>query len=176
MNPLVHGELSWLVGHRLEARRDRLLVTLAGVLPDLDGLTLLAGEDAYGRWHHLITHGFVAALLICGALTVFARRRVAVFGLTLVAFHLHLLCDLAGSGVGWPLFYGWPFSTRALGWAGGWELASWQNSVIGFIATLAVLACAVTSGRTIVELFSARAEREVVQAIRRRFVRPNSEG
>ena len=50
MNPIVHAELSWLAGVRLTERRDRLLVTLAGVVPDLDGLSLLGGVDAYAKW------------------------------------------------------------------------------------------------------------------------------
>lgn len=176
MNLLVHGELSWLVGHRLGARRDRLLVTLGGVLPDLDGLSLLAGEDAYARWHHLLTHGALAAVFLASSLALFARRRWAVFAGCLVTFHLHLACDLLGSGVGWPIFYLWPWSDAALSWAGGWELASWQNTVIGLLATLAVLACALTAGRTVVELFSVRADRAVVAALRQRFGRGNSEG
>ncbi|MFO0597307.1 MAG: hypothetical protein U0228_18480 [Myxococcaceae bacterium] len=171
MNPIVHAELSWLGGSRLDDRRDRLLVTLAGVLPDLDGLTLLAGEEAYGRWHHLVTHGALSSLLICGVLAAFGKRRAVVFGLGLAMFHLHLLCDLAGSGPGWPIFYLWPFSRAELMWSGQWDLASWQNSLVGLGATLAVLWCAVPLGRTAVELFSLKTDAKVVAALRARFKR-----
>lgn len=171
MNPIVHAELSWLGAQRLTERRDRLLVTLAGVLPDLDGLTLAAGEDLYGQWHHVLTHGFVSALAISAILAAFARKRLAVFGLALVMFHLHLACDLAGSGPGWPLFYFWPFSRTEWFWSGQWDLASWQNGVIGLVATLAVLGCAVPFRRTIVELFSVRADAQVVATVRQRLGR-----
>lgn len=171
MNPLVHGELSWLVAHRLSHRRDRLLVTLAGVLPDLDGLSLLGGEALYGRWHHVLTHGVFSAVVISGLLALFARQRWVVFGLGLVAFHLHLLCDLAGSGPGWPIEYLWPLDGREWSWRGQWDLASWQNSVIGLGATLAVLACALTVKRTMVELFSLSADAAVVTTLRRRFAK-----
>ncbi len=171
MNPIVHAELSWLGAQRLTDRRDRLLVTLAGVLPDLDGLTLLAGQDLYGQWHHVLTHGFVSALVIAGVLAAFARRKAMVFGLGLAAFHLHLFCDLLGSGPGWPLFYFWPFNREQWFWSGQWDLASWQNGLIGLGATLAVLACALPYGRTAVELFSLQADGKVVAALRQRFRR-----
>lgn len=167
MNPLVHGELSWLAAQKLTDRRDRALVTIAGVIPDLDGLSLLGGVDAYGRWHHVLTHGALSALVLCGMLTFFARRKLPVFLLSLGTFHLHLLCDLAGSGPGWPLYYLWPFSRVETFWSGQWNLASWQNSVIGLITTLAVLACAVPFRRTIVELFSLKFDAEVVKVVRK---------
>jgi membrane-bound metal-dependent hydrolase YbcI (DUF457 family) len=171
VNPVVHAELSWLGAQRLPDRRDRLLVTLAGVLPDLDGLTIVASQDLYGRWHHVLTHGFLSALLISGLLAAFARRRLAVFGLALAMFHLHLLCDLLGSGPGWPLFYFWPFDGRQWFWEGQWDLASWQNGLVGLAATLAVLGCALPFQRTIVELFSSKADAQVVAAVRQRFGR-----
>lgn len=165
MNPLVHAELSWLASQRLADRRDRLLVTVAGVIPDLDGLTLLGGVDFYGQWHHVLTHGALSALVLCALLTLFARKKLAVFLLALGAFHLHLLCDLLGSGPGWPLDYLWPFSRVETYWSGQWDLASWQNTVIGLVTTLAVLACAVPLGRTIVELFSVKYDAEVVKVV-----------
>jgi ABC-type cobalamin transport system permease subunit len=169
VNPIVHAELSWLGTFRLAQRRDRLLVTLAGVLPDLDGLTLLFGEEVYGKWHHVVTHGVVAAVLITAVLTAFARERLRVAALAFAMFHLHLLCDLAGSGPGWPITYPWPFSLRELSWSGQWNLASWQNTLIGLGATLGVLGCAVPLKRTMVELFSARADAKVVGAVRARW-------
>lgn len=173
MNPIVHAELSWLAGARLLERRDRVLVTLAGVVPDLDGLSLLGGVEAYGRWHHLLTHGVVAAVVCSLAFAALARRRLHVAALSFAAFHLHLVCDLVGSGPGWSITYGFPFSSAELAWDGQWNLASWQNSLIGLLATLGVLACAVPLGRTAVELFSPRVDGKVVAAIRARFGRPS---
>jgi hypothetical protein len=148
-----------------------MLVTLAGVIPDVDGLTLLAGEDAYGTWHHVLTHGALSAVLFSLALATFAVERRRVAFLSLGTFHLHLLCDLVGSGPGWPLFYLWPFSRDELMWSGQWDLASWQNAIIGLLASLLVLWCAVPLGRTIVELFSVSADAKVVAAVRSRLGR-----
>ena len=171
MNPIVHAELSWLAGVRLTERRDRVLVTLAGVVPDLDGLSLLGGVDAYAKWHHVLTHGLVAAVVCALLFGALAKRRLIVGLLSFAAFHLHLLCDLAGSGPGWPITYLAPFSRVETMWSGQWNLASWQNSIIGLAATLAVLSCALPFGRTLVELFSAKADLKVVATLRARFSR-----
>lgn len=171
MNPIVHAELSWLAGVRLTERRDRVLVTLAGVVPDVDGLSLLGGVEAYSKWHHVLTHGLVAATVCAVLFGALAKRRLVVGATSFAAFHLHLLCDLAGSGPGWPITYLAPFSRTETMWSGQWNLASWQNSVIGLGATLVVLACALPFGRTLVEAFSVKADQKVVAALRARFSR-----
>jgi hypothetical protein len=150
-----------------------VLVTLAGVLPDLDGLTLAAGEELYGRWHHVLTHGALAAAGCAFALVPFAGagQRLKVAALALGAFHLHLLCDLAGSGPGWPIHYLWPWSDRETMWSGQWNLASWQNTVIGLTATLVCLSFALWRGRTPVELFSLKSDAKVVATLKARFRR-----
>lgn len=170
MNPIVHAELSWLMAQGLSDRRDRLLVTLAGVAPDLDGLSLLGGEDLYGAWHHVLFHGYLGAAIVTGACAAFARRRGQVALLALLAFHLHLLCDLAGSGPGWPIYYFWPTSRHEWFWGGQWDLASWQNTVIGLGATLLGLACALRWRRTPVELLSPRWDTQVTRTLRQRFL------
>jgi hypothetical protein len=170
MNPIVHAELSWLAAQGLRERRDRILVTVAGLAPDVDGLTILAGEALYARYHHVLFHGFVGALITMALCTAFARQRGRVALLSLVAFHLHLLCDLAGSGPGWPIHYYWPITMREWYWKGQWDLASWQNSLVGLIATLACLACALRWRRTFVEVFSTRWDGEVTRTLRRRFL------
>jgi hypothetical protein len=171
MSPIVHAELSWLLAQGLRERRDRILVTCAGLAPDLDGLSLLAGEEAYSRYHHVLFHGYVGALVTVAACAVLARSRWGVALLALGAFHLHLLCDLAGSGPGWPIHYFWPGSLHPWFWQGQWNLASWQNSLIGLAATLACLACALPFRRTAVELLSARWDAEVTRTVRRRLGR-----
>ena len=177
MNPIVHGELGWLLGRGLKARRDRLLVTAAGVIPDLDGLSLLGGREAYAAYHHLLTHGLVAAAATALACAALARQRVRTALLALVAFHLHLVCDLAGSGdraqggEGWPLSYFFPFSRHEWMWSGQWDLVSWQNTAIGLLTTLGCLACALKYGRTPLELVSTKADAKVVETIRARFGR-----
>lgn len=170
MNPIVHAEISWLMAQGLRERRDRTLVTLAGLAPDVDGLGLLGGEELYAKYHHVLFHGYIGALITVALCTAFARQRGRVALLALAAFHVHLLCDLAGSGPGWPIQYFWPTSMREWFWKGQWNLASWQNTLIGLAATLACLACSLRWRRTVVELVSVRWDGEVTRTLRRRFL------
>ncbi len=169
MTPVVHAELSWLAAQALAQRRDRRLVVLAGLAPDLDGLSLMAGVESYGRWHHVLTHGILAALVVAGLCGLAAQRRLPTALLAFAAFHLHLLCDIAGSGVGWSITYLWPWSRTEWLWSGAWQLNAWPNLVIGILAVLACFGAALPLGQTIVEIVSARWDAAVVNTIRRRF-------
>lgn len=171
MNPIIHAEIGWLVAQPLRERRDRVIVTVAGVAPDLDGLTLLGGTDLYGEYHHLLTHGYPAAIATAVVAFVLGRQRALTAALALVSFHLHLLCDLAGSGPGWPIYYFWPTSRAEWFWDGQWDLASWQNTTIGLAVTLTCLSAALWRSRTPVELFSLSADAQVTATLRSRFQR-----
>lgn len=174
MSPIIHAEIGWLCSLPLARRRDRVVVTLAGVLPDLDGAGLLVSEELYALWHHKLAHGAVAGLLIPLLVLGLSRSGKAAL-LALLSFHLHIACDLVGSGPGWPIWYLWPFSDVEWLPSWQWDLASWQNSVIGLAVTLVALACALPFGRTPVEVFSLRADRAVVTALRLRFGAPKAD-
>ena len=165
-----HLAISWLIGQGLPGRRDRRLVAWAGVVPDLDALSLLAGAGAFSRFHHSMTHGIVAAVIVTAVCPVLARARLRVAGLALLAFHVHLLCDLPGSGVDWPIAYLWPFSGMEWVTPYGWPQASWQNVLITVVVLFCIGWIGVTRGRTVAETFLlVRMDRAVIEALRRRF-------
>jgi inner membrane protein len=165
-----HLMLSWMVGHRLADRRDRVVVTWAGVAPDLDGLSILAGPEAYGRWHHVLTHGLAAGLLIGTLLSYWGKDRMKVWWLSLCAFHVHLLCDLLGSGASWPMQYFWPLSETMYGTSFGCELDSWQNWVVAIGAILLCGSIAVRRGYSVAEAFLPKTvDYAIVATLRRRF-------
>src|SRR5262245_51064777 len=108
MNPETHLLASWVIAaNTTNNQRDCRLVTLAGILPDADGvgivpdlLGLLFGCKQtfyYAEYHHYVLHGIFGAILITCLLTCFARQKLRVALLSLGVFHLHLLCDLVGS-------------------------------------------------------------------------------
>jgi hypothetical protein len=170
-----HLILSWLTGHRLNAWRDRLLIAWAGVAPDLDGLSLLAGVEAYSRWHHVLTHGLFAALAVSGGVALLAQQKRQAALLAFAAFHLHLICDFLGSGREWGIVYLYPLSGHEVFSPVGWALASWQNVAV---TALALIACGYTSvrfGRSFLEAFlPSRVDAAISQSLRERFGRPSA--
>ncbi|MGD1104728.1 MAG: metal-dependent hydrolase [Terriglobia bacterium] len=163
----IHLAISWLIGHRLPERRDRRLVAWSGVVPDLDALSLLGGAAAYSEYHHVLTHGVVAAVVVTTISAAFARERWKVLLLALLAFHVHLICDLLGSGRNWPLVYFYPFNRHEYYTPYGWPLASLQNAFVWLAAVALTVWVGTTRGRTFAEAFlPARADAAVVKALR----------
>lgn len=176
MSPIIHGCVGWLIGHRSSSRRVRVVCTVAAVAPDVDAVGLVVSADLYLAWHHRLAHGvgFAIATAVVAALVCRRKRPLHAAALALLAFHSHVVMDLAGSGPGWPILYWWPWSTTEWLPSWQWDLASWQNSAFGLAVVLVCLATSLTVGRTPVELFSPRADRRVVDAMVARFARTSA--
>ena len=98
MAPGTHAFVSWWTANVvLLSRRDRLVVFLAGILPDLDGLTLLYSKEAYLRYHHVVSHNLFGCLLWTAFAALVARQRVRCAALACLCWHVHLACDYFGS-------------------------------------------------------------------------------
>lgn len=186
MNPITHLLASWTLADNASGdRRDRNLITWAGVLPDLDGLgavvdvaAALVGHPTgwhYGDYHHQLLHGLPGALAIPAILAIGARRRLRVAAVGFVAVHLHLACDLVGSRGPdptdiWPIWYLAPFSDEpALLWLGQWPLDAWPNVAFTLGLLAYALWAAVARGHSVVGLVSETADRLVVKALRDRW-------
>jgi inner membrane protein len=144
MSPLTHLLASWIVAAKTtDNLRDRRLVTLAGVAPDLDGLGIFADYANgaytsgkfyyYPQYHHMLAHGLPAAIVCSTFMAMLARQHWRVFWLSFLTFHLHLLCDLVGSRGPdkndlWPIYYLSPLTQHPMWtWKHQWPLDSWQN-------------------------------------------------
>lgn len=190
MSPLTHLVGSWLVAAATTNNpRDRKLVTLAGVLPDADGLgvvvdginSLVSGKECtfhyYQQYHHILLHGWPGAILVSVLLACFARQHGRVLLLCLLTFHLHLLCDLVGSrgpdyGDFWPICYSEPLFRHPIWfWKGQWKLDGWQNQTFFVILLAASFWLAVKRGYSFVEVVSERADKVFVQVLRQWFRR-----
>lgn len=183
MSPVTHFLIGWSVGSlgRL-SRKERILVAIAGVAPDSDGIGLLfdlASRDSlhglWSRYHHVLAHNITFGLLLSALACCLATRRSATALLAFASFHLHLLGDLVGSRAPddiWNIPYLLPFSGREFCWSGQWPLNSWQNALI----TLAFIAFGLYQGWyggvSPVEVFSVRGNGQLVQALRGRFGDP----
>lgn len=184
MSPLTHLLASWVVAAKTtDNPRDCRLVTLAGILPDADGLGLIVDltNEALGRprtffysnYHHVLLHGVFGAVLLAGVMACFAQRRWRVALLALAVVHLHLLCDLVGSrGPStvdlWPIFYFAPFTKEVMWiWKGQWPLDGWLNRMICLGLFAWAMWLAVESGHSVVATFNRRADRVFVEVLRK---------
>lgn len=184
MSPETHLLASWIIAAKTtDNRRDCRLVALAGLLPDLDGLGVLVdvgtqalgyrGTQLYAQYHHYLLHGWLGGVLIAALMACFARRRWRVALLALLVFHLHLLCDLAGSrGPSpsdlWPVFYFGPFSAHPMWiWKGQWRLDGWFNRYFTVALFLWSLWLAAQLGYSFVGVFNRRVDEIFVGVLRK---------
>ncbi len=183
MSPVTHLLASWLIAAKTtDNPRDCRLVTLAGVLPDADGAGLAVdltskyflGHETtlFTDYHHWLLHGLFGSLLITAILTCFSRSRWRVALLAFLVFHLHLLCDVAGSASGpnpgdlWPLYYLGPFSRQAtLLWSGQWPLDSWINQLLTVILLGWALIMAAKRTDSFVGVFNRRADAVFIRVL-----------
>lgn len=167
-----HLLFSWLsTVEFLPYRRERRIVTLAGLAPDLDGFGIIIDKITntthyYEQFHHYLGHSIVSAFLFTVIATTIANThkwRVAV--LTFFVVHLHILCDVVGSrgldGYQWPIYYLYPFNPDlALTWTGQWLLGGWQNQVIIGVLLCACLYYAIKQRYSFIEVISSRLDQE----------------
>ncbi|WP_046005632.1 metal-dependent hydrolase [Pseudoalteromonas rubra] len=164
MTPSAHLMMSWLCGaSTVVTKRERIIITLAGLAPDLDGAGLLIDwftgtTRYYQQWHHVFGHNLVFAVAIATCAGLLARTRQArVWLMSFVAIHLHLFTDLIGSkgpdGYQWPIEYLYPFSNTGLTWQGQWALNAWQNQLIWLALLLACISYIKRKNISFFELF-----------------------
>lgn len=189
MNPITHFLVSWDIANAgtLECK-DRTLVTLAGVVPDLDGLgvipeLLTRNSDHPLFWwtdyHHILGHNLMFGLIVSIGSFVIAKKRWKTAVLAFLTFHLHLLGDIVGArgpdGYQWPIPYLYPFSeTWQLVWQGQWALNDWPNFVITGVALFLMFFFAWKRAFSPLEMVSRSADRAFVQTLRNRFGEPHS--
>ena len=185
MSPITHFFMGWTVANAVPSltKRDRAFVTWASVVPDIDGLGIIAENltqnsgrplNWWTNYHHVIGHNLGFALAVSVVAVIFAKQKFTTTLLVLVSFHLHLLGDLVGArgpdGDQWPIPYLLPFSNHLqLTWSGQWTLNAWPNMVItaALIGITAVLAR--QRGFSPLEMFSAKADAAFIRALRNRF-------
>ena len=185
-----HFLLGWTLANtsRTLSWRDRGLITVAAVIPDIDGLGLLVEiptrNTAYPLlwwtdYHHILAHNLGFALLMTTLALLTATTRLRTTLLTVRSFHTHILGDIVGArgpdGYQWPIPYFLPFSpTPELSWEGQWALNGWQNMVTTAVLLFSSLFLAWKRGYSPVGLFSTRADQHVVDTLRHRFGVPGS--
>ena len=185
MSPITHFFMGWAVANTVPSltKRERAFIAWASVVPDVDGLGIVAEKltqnsshplNWWSEYHHVLAHNLGFALVVAVGVAVFAKHRVATTLLVLLSFHLHLLADLVGArgpdGDQWPIPYLLPFSQHAQWtWSNQWALNAWPNIVItaALIGFSVVLAW--KRGFSPLELLSEKADVAFVRVLRNRF-------
>ncbi len=149
-------------------RPTRFWCLLASLAPDLDGLSLVFGPAAYGRYHHRLTHTLLFGAVVVLVNARWVGLRLVPLAIVFLGFLSHLLGDYFGSGPGWPLWPLLPFADTRFLCPCQWDLVSWQNYLITLVAIGAMLWIAVRCGRTPIEFLQAGLDRVVVDTLRLR--------
>ena len=185
MGPISYFLMGWGVANSAPSlnKRERAMVTWAGVVPDVDGLGIVPdwltqnsshSLNWWGDYHHTLGHNLGFVIVVVAIAAIFATQRVKTTLLVLLSFHLHLLADLAGArgpdGDQWPIPYLLPFSKQLqLTWSGQWALNGWPNFVITGVLIGMMFIFARQRGFSPLEMFSSRADNAFVRELRRRF-------
>jgi inner membrane protein len=183
MSPVTHFLSGWVLANsfRLD-RRDRAIVTLACVVPDIDGLgiipEILTRNSAhpllwFSQYHHSL-HNLAFGVVVAAVAFAIASRKWVTALFALLSFHMHLFEDLLGSrgpdGDQWPIPYLAPFSTSPqLAWSGQWGLNAWPNVALTIILLLITFWLAWRRGFSPLEMVSAKTDAAFVGALRKRF-------
>jgi len=182
MSPVTHFFSGWVFANFFDLhRRDRAMVTLACIAPDVDGLgiipELLTRSSPhpllwFSLYHHSL-HNLVFALVIAAIASALAAQKWKTGLLALLSFHIHLFEDVLGSrgpeGYQWPIPYLAPISSNLqLVWGGQWGLNAWQNILITAVLLLITLWLAWRRGFSPLEMVSAKADAALVATLRRR--------
>jgi len=182
MSPITHFLTGWVVANcaRLE-RKDRAIVALACVAPDVDGLgiipELLTRNSShpllwFTLYHHSL-HNLAFALAVAVVAFGLAAQKWKTAWLAFLSFHIHLFEDVLGSrgpdGYQWPIPYLEPFSSRLeLAWRGEWGLNAWPNVAITVALLLITFWLAWWRGFSPLEMISKKADTALISALRNR--------
>ena len=184
MSPVTHFLAGWMIGQAAKlSRRDRAWVTVAGIIPDADGLGVIVEVATRNRahpltwwsdYHHVLGHNLTFAMIFTALAFAFCNRRIACAGLALLSFHVHLFCDVIGArgpdGYQWPVPYLMPFSREPQWvWSGQWSLNAWPNMLFTAVLILGTILLARRRGYSPLELASSKVDSVFVAAIRNRF-------
>ena len=188
MSPVTHFLVGWLVSNTAKLDQcERALVTIAGIIPDIDGLVIIADFITrntkhplqwWGKFHHVLAHniGFALIVTLCSYI-VSKQRRMTTAILVWISFHLHLLGDLLGArgpeGNQWPIPYLLPFSNSwQWAWRGQWALNAWPNFIITGIAMSLTFYLAWKRGYSPLEMVSVKTNKTFVGILHKRFGEP----
>ncbi|MBK9992245.1 MAG: metal-dependent hydrolase [Verrucomicrobia bacterium] len=130
MHLLTHTLAGWCAGNCVtQSPKVRAWCMGISLLPDIDGVSVVFGVQAFYDYHHTLAHNllfaFISSVMI-GFLNERPLRSAVIF---FALIHLHFLMDFFGSGPIWGIPYLVPFFRREFVSGVAWEIDAWQNFV-----------------------------------------------
>jgi|HubBroStandDraft_1064217.scaffolds.fasta_scaffold686426_1 inner membrane protein len=162
----IHLMMGWCTANVLPGlnKRQRAFCMIANVIPDMDGLSMLGGQEAYWNWHHKAGHNLTWCIISCAVLAIYSAPFWKSFILYVAQFHLHLVMDVFGSGPHWGIYYFWPFSNWQFdNTKYSWEFYSWENMTIGAVLLLWTIGIIYWKKRSPLEAVMPSLDRQLVQ-------------
>lgn len=183
MSPITHFFTGWAAANCAKLdRKERAIVALACVAPDIDGLgiipELLTRNSThpllwFTLYHHAL-HTLAFGVVVAAIAFALAEQRLKTALLAFLAFHVHLFEDVLGSrgpdGYQWPIPYLAPFSSKLqLVWSGQWGLNAWPNVALTAVLLAITLWLAWRRGFSPIEMISTKADAAFISVLRNRF-------
>jgi membrane-bound metal-dependent hydrolase YbcI (DUF457 family) len=156
-----HGAIGWgLAEAGGGSRRLRHVVFLSSLAPDLDGLSLLFGEIAYGSYHHRITHSLLFSIVVSVVAVVYCRQeKLKALSLTQLAFYLHYFGDYFFTK--WPSVFFYPFSEAEFNFSHSVWLGHPVNHLFNLLSVASIFALGWRFKRTPFEVISPKLDKRV---------------
>ncbi len=117
MDPFSHYMVAYAAGRKADISINKMrAITLAAVIPDIDGFSILLGMEAFKSFHggpfHSILFAVIFAVAIAIGFYLYSKENVVVW--TFLGVTFHLLLDIPNT-LGYRLredglYYFWPFS------------------------------------------------------------------
>jgi membrane-bound metal-dependent hydrolase YbcI (DUF457 family) len=167
MSPLYHLQAgAFIANARKYNLRERRLIMLAALAPDLDGIFFFS-SDLWGRFHHTFSHNIFSMLLVSLVLALINRaRRLELFAACAVSAILQIFIDVVTNDLTWPQKFLRPLTDRqiSIGQLTDWKyLNSFQVYWVQGLLMAAILIGTVVlykrTGRTFLELISSRLDK-----------------
>lgn len=186
MAPQQHFVISWVLSNLgCSTRRERIVATICGVVPDIDGLGLILDKTIgrgsytyYLSWHHKAAHNLFALIMAAVVAFFICKKKVIPAIVSCSTFLCHLVCDYIGSGgqegAVWPIAPFWPLSSYELSPGWQWSLNDWRNTLITGIFLLAVALIVAKKHRSFLEVFSVKLDKYCIKTVEHVFFKKNT--
>lgn len=164
MSPIVHGMVAWLVAMLFAKQvNDRRLITIAGVVLDIDGIFILFNHSSYVEFHHTFGHSFVFGILVAITACALSVDRVKVFFGALAAFSLHLAADILVTN--WSVSVLYPISDYRLAVGQDPFIVAIIYPATFFVCLGLILFIAYRKGFSPIEFVSEKLDRLLISAL-----------